>query len=166
MIQVIDTKIPKNTNKKIINNLFKVSNWTFGYDKNLNTNLNKKDSGFIFNSSNIENDILNTYANIVFDVIENNTFMKFRKIDRILWNWYHQGSNMKFHEDDFRDNKFSIIYNLHDNDGGTEFKINDEIKFYKSEESKALLFPSKIEHRGIAPKKDLNRFALNLVLEI
>jgi hypothetical protein len=166
MIQIINTEISKNTNRKIIDNLFKVSNWGFGADKILNTNINIKDSGFHFNSLNFKHDILNTYADIIFDLVENNTFMKFKKIDRIHWNWYHPGSDMKFHEDDFQDNKFSIIYNLHNNDGGTEFKINNEIKFYKSEESTALLFPSKIEHRGIAPKKDLNRFALNIVLEI
>ena len=73
---------------------------------------------------------------------------------------------MKFHEDDLQDNKFSIIYNLHDNDGGTEFRLNDEIKFIQSEESKAIVFPSKIEHRGIAPKNNINRFALNMVVEI
>ena len=67
---------------------------------------------------------------------------------------------------DLQDNKFSIIYNLHDNDGGTEFKINNEVKFYKSEESTALLFPSKIEHRGVSPTKDLNRFSLNILIEI
>ena len=67
--------------------------------------------------------------------------MKFRKkINRVYWNWYHPGSVMKFHLDVEEDNKFSIIYNLHDNDGGTEIKINDKILFYKSKESEFYFF--------------------------
>ena len=112
------------------------------------------------------NDILNTYAQIIFDMVERKTFMKFKKINRVYWNWYHPGSVMKFHLDVEEDNKFSIIYNLHDNDGGTEIKINDKITFYKSKESEALLFPSKLYHKGIAPKENLNRFSLNIILEI
>jgi hypothetical protein len=78
MIQIINTEISKNTNRKIIDNLFKVSNWGFGADKILNTNINIKDSGFHFNSLNFKHDILNTYADIIFDLVENNTFMKFK----------------------------------------------------------------------------------------
>ena len=166
MIQEINTSIPNTINKEIINSLFISNTWSFGADKNLNVNIDKKDSGFILDTIVSKNDILNTYAKIIFCIIEKNTFMKFKKIERIYWNWYHSNSEMKFHEDDPQDNKFSIIYNLHNNDGGTEFKINNEIKFIQSEESKAIVFPSKIEHRGIAPKKNINRFALNMVVEI
>jgi len=73
---------------------------------------------------------------------------------------------MEYHIDSNYDNLYSIIYNLHDNDGGTKFKINDKVTFYKANESEALLFPSKLIHKGVAPKKSLNRFSLNIVLEI
>ena len=163
MITKINTDIPSNTNKKIIETLYDTHNWRFGFDNALTKNPDKKDSGFILSQS---NDVLNTYAQIIFDMVEKKTFMKFKKIDRLFWNWYHPGSIMEFHQDMKEDNKFSIIYNLHDNDGGTEIKINDKNNFYKSVESEALLFPSKLYHKGVAPKENLNRFSLNIVLEI
>jgi hypothetical protein len=163
MITKINTDIPSNTNKKIIETLYDTHNWRFGFDNALTKNPDKKDSGFILSQS---NDVLNTYAQIIFDMVEKKTFMKFKKIDRLFWNWYHPGSIMEFHQDMKEDNKFSIIYNLHDNDGGTEIKINEKNNFYKSVESEALLFPSKLYHKGVAPKENLNRFSLNIVLEI
>tara|TARA_R100000664_G_C2680882_1_gene88941 strand:- start:123 stop:629 length:507 start_codon:yes stop_codon:yes gene_type:complete len=168
MITKINTNIPSNTNKKIIEKLYGAQNWRFGSDNILTKNPNKKDSGFILSPTIpfVGDDILNTYALIIFDIVEKNTFMKFKKIDRLFWNWYHPGSVMEFHQDMKEDNKFSIIYNLHDNDGGTEIKINEKNNFYKSIESEALLFPSKLYHRGIAPKENLHRFSLSIVLEI
>jgi|TARA_R100000455_G_scaffold31289_2_gene24439 hypothetical protein len=171
MITKINTDIPNNTNKKIIETLYNTHTWRFGVDNTLSKNPNIRDSGFMLFTYDVSNeyhnnDILNTYAQTIFDMIEKKTFMKFKKIDRIFWNWYHPGSIMEFHQDKKDDNKFSIIYNLHDNDGGTDIKINDKNNFYKSVESEALLFPSKLYHRGVAPKENINRFSLNIVLEI
>lgn len=171
MITKINTGILRNTNTKILESLCCIKGWYFGFDMNNHMNKDKQDAGFLvvtFNENGRyhNDDILNTYAETIFDTVQQNTFMKFKKINRIYWNWYHPGSVMQFHMDNKEDNKFSIIYNLHDNDGGTEFKINDEIKFYKSIESEALLFPSKLYHKGIAPKVNPNRFSLNIVLEI
>ena len=171
MITKINTNIPKNTNESILNTLFKSKGWYFGYDKNNHIDKNKKDAGFITVTYNEKGDYyidytLNTYAQVIFDVIESNSFMKFKKINRIYWNWYHPGSIMQFHIDTQGDNKFSIIYNLHNNDGGTEFKIDDQITFHKSIESEAILFPSKLYHRGVAPIINPNRFSLNIMLEI
>lgn len=170
MIKLIDTTIPSKTNKRIINKLFTKRNWCFGADEKINQDVSKKDSGFLLNTYNINfqesnNDDLNIYAELITDLVEISTFMKF-KIERIYWNWYNTESVMNFHQDNTNDNKFSIVYNLHDNDGGTEFKIDNQIKFFKSNESEALFFPSKLLHRGIASKIISNRFALNIVLEI
>jgi hypothetical protein len=85
---------------------------------------------------------------------------------RVYWNWYAPGALMEFHQDGNKDNYYSIIYNIHNNDGGTEFNINNKIKFFKSVESEALLFPSILYHRGMAPKESLNRFALNIIVQI
>tara|TARA_R100000664_G_C2681442_1_gene89277 strand:- start:80 stop:619 length:540 start_codon:yes stop_codon:yes gene_type:complete len=171
MLTKIDTNIPKNTNLNIINNLCSSKGWYFGFDENNFMSKDQKDAGLLTVTFKEEgqyysNDILNTYAQIVFDMVEKNSFMKFKKINRIYWNWYHPGSIMQFHMDNHEDNRFSIIYNLHDSDGGTEFKIDNQVKFYKSIESQAILFPSKIYHRGIAPKTNPNRFSLNIMLEI
>ena len=172
MVEQINTGLTKNTNNRIIEALYLAEHWKHGSDNTIHAkDLNKRDAGFILstydiNFNHVKNDILNTYAQVIFDLVEKNTYMKFKKIDRICFNWYHTGSMMEFHQDIDADNKFSIIYNLHDNDGGTEFKVNDKIKFYQSKGSEALLFPSKIEHRGMAPKTNLNRFCMNMILEI
>ncbi len=172
MISIINTNIPKETNRRIINELYYLKTWYFGHDKNIKDVINKQDSGFSSttfredNNNFYNNDVLNTYAKFIFDIVQKKSFMKFKKIIRIYWNWYHSSSVMLYHHDSEQHNMFSILYNLHDNDGGTEFKINDKVTFYKANESEALLFPSKLIHKGIAPKKSLNRFSLNIFLEI
>ena len=171
MISKIDTKIPKETNRRIINELYSLKTWFFGFDKDKKDIFNKQDSGFssitfIENEFFHNSDILNTYAQVIFDTVQKNSLMKFKKIVRINWNWYHSNSITKYHSDNEKDNSFSIVYNLHDNDGGTEFEINDKTTLHKSIESEALLFPSKVSHRGVAPKTSLNRFSLNIILEI
>ena len=171
MVTEIDTGIPKRTNKRIIDELYSLQTWFFGLDINIKNIVNKQDQGFSsITMSNeqtfVANDILNSFGYLVFDIVEKNSFMKFKKINRIYWNWYHPNSVMQYHCDDVRDNYFSILYNLHDNDGGTEFHINDKTTFYKSNESEALLFPSKLLHKGVSPKINLNRFSLNIILEI
>ena len=173
MITKINTNIPTQTNKRIIQTLFKTTFWGFAKDNELSHDLNKSNQGLAmvtFQDENIPyspNEILNTYAGIIFDMVQKDSFIKFKKIKRLYWNWYDQTSQgMAYHIDDPADNKYSIIYNLHTNDGGTNFKINDEIKFEKSTESEAIVFPSKIWHSGVAPTKDLHRFNLNIITEI
>ena len=173
MITKINTNISEKTNKRIINLLYDVNTWCFGYDNNLSKNLNKSNSGFIYKSytahpeaNYFSHDCLNTYATFIMDTVDQNCFLNFKKLRRIYWNWYSPGATMKFHQDDDEDNTYSIIYNLHTNDGGTEFKYNDKLDFYKSNESEAFLFPSKLYHRGVAPSENLNRFVLNIKVEI
>jgi|TARA_B100000073_G_scaffold242771_1_gene203667 hypothetical protein len=170
MITKIDTQIPEQTNRRILAILLDVSGWGFGKDvRSVKNNVNKKDSGFLLSTYEYEKDndhVLNVYAEIIFDFIQKNSYLKFKHIYRIYWNWYHPGSEMTFHDDEKKDNYYSIVYNLHNNDGGTEFKINDKIEFYPSVVSQAIVFPSKLIHRGIAPNKFFNRFSLNMVVEI
>ncbi len=169
MINVIQTGFPKQSNKKIINNLLCSANWKFGSDLILPDSV-RKDAGFILTSLDKASPIVlndyNIYAEIIVNLIQEKSFFKFKNIKRIFWNWYHPNSEMDFHQDDYSDKNFSIVYNLHDNDGGTEFKINDKIKFYQSNESEALVFPSKLFHRGISPKTKFHRFSLNMITEI
>jgi|TARA_R100000084_G_scaffold106482_1_gene64850 hypothetical protein len=172
MVEQISTGLTKNTNNRIIQELYRAENWRYGSDNRPEEkHLDRRDAGFILSTYDVnfnyhKNDILNTLGQVIFDMVEKNTHMRFKKIDRICFNWYHTGSMMEFHQDIDLHNKFSIIYNIHDNDGGTEFKVNDKVKFYQSKGSEALLFPSKIEHRGVAPKENLNRFCMNMMLEI
>ena len=57
-------------------------------------------------------------------------------------------------------NCLSIIYNLHNNDGGTNFKNN---KIVKSKEGQAVVFDSHNLHKGISSKNIPVRYALNIV---
>ena len=108
------------------------------------------------------NSPLEIYGYVLCDMIQNHTPIKIKNITRINWNWYNKNSVTEFHQDSIDDNYYSILYNLHTNDGGTEFKINDKVEFYPSVAGEALFFPSKILHRGIAPKTTPNRFILNI----
>tara|TARA_R110002096_G_scaffold221362_1_gene410164 strand:- start:95 stop:613 length:519 start_codon:yes stop_codon:yes gene_type:complete len=172
MINKIKVNFSANTNKRIIDILYTTPGWMFASDTQIKSKTYlDSDCGFIFKSYDnetpfVNNEILNTYANIIFDTVNDNSHLKFKIIKRIDWNWYHPGSTTKFHQDVLLDNHYSILYNLQDNDGGTEFIINNKNDFYKSNQSEALVFPSKILHRGVAPKKDLNRFALNMVVRL
>jgi hypothetical protein len=65
-----------------------------------------------------------------------------------------------FHTDNSYKCKTAILY-LNTCDGGTEFKINDEIKFIKSEENKIVIFNSNIEHRATKSKNVDFRYILN-----
>jgi|TARA_R100000030_G_scaffold38625_1_gene28926 hypothetical protein len=174
MITKINTSIPTDTNKKILDILFNSPSvdWGFAIDDRFKMNLKKLDSGLSFLTysqyqKHRPHEVLNTYASFIFDMTKEKSLIKFKEIDRFYWNWYHPYSKgTKFHIDETEDNCYSIIYNLHTNDGGTKFNINDEIKFEKSVESEAVIFPSKILHTGVAPTKDLHRFSLNIITRI
>ena len=116
MITKINTNILESTNKRIIDILFGSMGWRFATDTS-NKNINKSDFGFILSSLNedqkhLNNEILNTYAYFILDNIQNNSSIKFKKIKRLYWNWYHPGSQMEFHTDENNDNNYSILYNL------------------------------------------------------
>ena len=157
MIKKINTNTPTKTNKRIISLLSEIYGWGFGYDNNSNQiNVDKPDAGFTLKTYNnsfkyIDNDGLNCFAYFISDIVEKNIFFKFKSINRIHWNWYNPGSKMEFHSDESLDKFFSIVYNLHTNDGGTNFKDYETIS---SKESQAIVFKSEKLHKGIAPKKN------------
>ena len=171
IINKVQTDIPSSTNLRIIDLLYSCNCWRFASDDKSAGRLDKVDRGLILPSyadldpsARIES--LNIYANIILDAICHKSFFKYRIVRTFRWNWYHSNSQGDFHQDDQQDNEISVIYNLHENDGGTEFRIGDKIEFFKAEPSQALIFPSKIFHRGIAPKEKSNRFCLNIITEI
>ena len=47
MITKVNTDIPNNTNKKIIETLYNAQNWRFGFDQTLTKNPDERDSGFM-----------------------------------------------------------------------------------------------------------------------
>ena len=167
MIKIINTKINNLDNKQIINTLYEVANWQFPFEKGKG-NIDNFDQGMAYTSFKKKlfgferHPVLNTFAEKVFNIVTN----KKGNIVRVYWNWYNQNSQTFFHKDNLQHNFFSILYNIHTNDGGTEFIINNKNVFYKSNESESLLFPSLIEHKGVAPKKNKQRFSLNILYYI
>ena len=173
MIEIINTSIPHKTNNRIIEHLTLNTKWMFAYDReekhlivdNL-TKANDNDSGFIFKSFSAEHKytadgFLNMFALLVKDICTEQSKRKIGEIIRIYWNMYVPSSKMKYHFDMPKGNNcVSIIYNLHSNDGGTDFKNN---KIVKSKEGQAIVFNSDSLHKGISSKIIPVRYALNIV---
>jgi hypothetical protein len=65
-----------------------------------------------------------------------------------------------WHVDYNYDSTTAILY-LNTCNGGTEFKINNEIKFVNAEENKIVIFPSKTEHRGCTSTDSERRYIIN-----
>jgi DNA gyrase/topoisomerase IV subunit B len=177
MIETIDNILPAEINKKIIYFLLN-EKWNFATDNFNRDSVNKEninknkffnaeiDMGLTIISYHKERNItlqspLTLYAEIIYSLVKQKTKYKFIEPLRFYWNWYHPNSNTFYHKDEENRNLISFVYNLHTNDGGTIFKNND--LFIPSKDGQVLLFPSDLEHRGIAPKKSACRFNLNCV---
>ena len=156
MIEKINTHIPHQTNKRIIEYLTLNTKWMFACDKNEDhlivnniTNAGGNDSGFIFKTFAKEHGCTEQSKRKIGEII------------RIYWNMYVSSSKMKYHYDMPKEsNCLSIVYNLHNNDGGTDFKNN---KIIKSKEGQAIVFNSDNLHKGISSKNIPVRYALNIV---
>ena len=175
MLEIIDTNLPSRFNQKIINLLFTSRSWGIATDKKPLDNdiydINKYDTGFTLASyekefNNFGQSNLNIYAEIIVDSLFDKIKVKnFKNIERFYWNWYNQTSITEFHQDREEDNKISIVYNIHNNDGGTEIKIGNDLKFFPSISGQAIIFASNLWHRGLPPKINPQRFSLNILLE-
>ena len=139
------------------------------YHSSLKHNLknNNRNSGFVLLTYNVTNNInlntpLNIYAETIFHLIKEKSKYDITDPLRFYWNYYDSSSMGKLHQDMTTNGHYSIIYNLHTNDGGTEF-FDGKKTFIKSKAGQAIIFPSEINHRGVAPKKLNHRFNLNIV---
>ena len=65
-----------------------------------------------------------------------------------------------WHTDNNYKSTTAILY-LNTCNGGTEFKINNEIKFVNAEENKIIIFPSNIEHRACTSTDSDRRYIIN-----
>jgi hypothetical protein len=171
-MKIFNNILPINSNQKIIKNLLHSPNWQFAEDDDkpaeigvFNNEVNH--AAFILTSydvfKNINNDlILNTYANLIADIVCEKAEIKKYTIQRFCWNYYMPGMNGNYHTDNDNDNRISILYNLHTTDGG--FYLED--KFFPDTMGTAKVFKSNIKHKGIGPIKDKARFNLNIVIMI
>mgnify|MGYP003115002922 FL=1 len=73
---------------------------------------------------------------------------------------FYKENSCAFHTDQKFNCKTAILY-LNTCDGGTEFKIEDKIKFVKSEENKIVIFDTNIEHRGTKSNDADFRYLIN-----
>jgi hypothetical protein len=62
---------------------------------------------------------------------------------------------------DYKYKSTTAILYLNTCNGGTEFKINNEIKFVNAEENKIVIFPSSIEHRACTSTDSDRRYIIN-----
>jgi hypothetical protein len=166
-LKILNNILPKEINNKIINELAN-HHWFIAWDNAMNRKekiFSKKNNGFsiITMSEGREqmNSILNVYGEIIFNLIIKKLKVK-GVLDRIFWNMYLKESETELHTDRPYSNYFSVVYNLHTTDGGTEI----DNKFYPDLEGQAKIFNSNTLHRGLGPKQDNVRFNLNLVFKI
>tara|TARA_R100000329_G_C7573165_1_gene202917 strand:- start:342 stop:884 length:543 start_codon:yes stop_codon:yes gene_type:complete len=177
-IERVKINFPVNSLHALIQRLVGTVRWTFAIDNKdgVNrfisdfSNAKNTDSGFSYTSfdrtRNIcDHDILNTNAQIIFDLIqEKSKILNSKNIMRFFWNYYHRDSMCKIHTDNLNPKSTSIVYNIHSNTGGTEFFQDGKNEFIQSVQNEAIIFPSRLEHRGVAPKESY-RFSLNIIVE-
>lgn len=177
ILQHLNNILSEDFNQNIIYELKNIAKWRISPDEYYEDQGNLKseysDSGLLINSfneelnipkddsENLEYSFLNVSAHHIFKTILSKCDYNFTniKLKRYLWNYYNRASDGVDHLDSNKDNSFSIVYYLHDCDGGTV--IGDQ--FYKSISRNAIIFKSNIKHRGIGPKEYKNRFLLNIV---
>lgn len=177
IIENLENILSKDFNNNILNELKNINSWRISPDElvyeDIKLSDNYSDSGMILHSYSTEYNIpkddsdglkysfLNASANHIFNSVLDNSEFAFSniKLHRYLWNYYNRASDGVTHVDSKLDNTYSIIYYLHNSDGGTF--IGDT--FYKSISNNAIVFKSNIKHRGCGPKKEKNRFLLNIL---
>ena len=134
-IELIDISFPKQLNKTLISYLISNTAWRFATDLNqdelIRDNITKKngfDYGFFIRTYDVKeqhyrDDFLNNIAQTIKNMIDEKSNFNIGLIQRIYWNMYVNSSVMEYHRDQQADNNcISIVYNLHTNDGGTNFK--------------------------------------------
>ena len=166
--------LPKAINNMILEELCNSCRWRLAFDKGprdiyVSMLLNEVDKDFGWNMRSYhsrehfdENVKLNSWAQVVFFKVieESKKFINPRPV-RFNWNYYNKSSTGQSHTDSENKNSHSILYSIHDTDGGVQ--VADS--FFKDVEGEAKLFPSFVEHKGIGPTKNVLRFNLNIVFE-
>ena len=183
-IEIFDLPVPKELNKEVINYLGNQGRWSFVFDGNRSfspqlseiiTSDKKTDQGMAIITYSRNNSVagttvdhyLNHFGDWIYSFCKERSKLKIQHIERIYWNLYSPGASCLWHVDKDSGGVIghygSIVYNLHSNDGGTEFEGNQKIL---AKEGQAMIFPSHLRHRGVAPKKNKWRFSLNIVTKI
>ena len=173
MTETFDNLFDPFFNKHIVDGLKYLSGWRLASISENDVSLigPYSDTGFLLqtytkNSPDGYNPKLNAYAELVLAKVLDQSKYIFHDMSpyRYFWNYYNTASTGILHRDilpDIEGNFMSILYNLNDNDGGTEV---DNI-VYTSQQSRAIMFNSRTLHRGIGPTQSKQRFSLNVVFQ-
>lgn len=177
IIEHLNKVLSKDFNDNVLFELKSIAAWRISPDEYADNqgdlSVNASDSGMLINSYNkdigipknrtndLEYSFLNVSAHHIFRSVLNKSQFNFYNIDlkRYLWNYYNRSSDGVYHTDSQLDNAYSIVYYLHDSDGGTIIG-NDT---YSSISNDAIIFKSNIPHKGVGPKLSKNRFLLNIM---
>lgn len=130
------------------------------------TNL-EQHTGFVFkikrDNQEIEyNEPFSLYAMIIVNQLSKLLKFEYKKITRIIYNYYCQNQSSTEHVDGDYDNEFSVIYNPTTTDGGTII-LGEK---YPDVVSQAKIFKSKWLHSSWPIDKDKARVSINIKFEI
>jgi hypothetical protein len=110
-----------------------------------------------FNENKINSDLYDHYIIPVLKKLNCNAVIQVRA-NMFLNKLFNKSG---WHSDYNLDSKTAILY-LNSCNGGTELKIEEEIKFIKSEENKLIIFPSKTIHRVCTSTNVDARYIINI----
>jgi len=111
-----------------------------------------------FNNNNINSDYHIKYISPILKKLEAKAIIEVRA--NLSPSSFYGENACAFHIDNSYQSKTAILY-LNTCDGGTEFKINGEIKFVKADENKIVIFDSNIYHRGTKSIDQDFRYIIN-----
>ena len=176
IIEKLENILSKDFNNSVLQELKNNNSWGISPDEireEVELSDNYSDSGMLLHSFNTGMNLpkdnveslklafLNVSATHVLNSVLNNSAFTFNNmvVQRYLWNYYNRASEGVIHLDAKEDNAYSIIYYLHDSDGGT--LVGDT--FHKSVSNDAIMFKSNTKHKGFGPKTGKSRFVLNIL---
>ena len=98
------------------------------------------------------------YAEIILNQLSKQLKFEYKKITRIIYNYYCRNQFATEHQDGTEDNEFSLVYNITTTDGGTIIQGEK----YPDKIGQAKIFKSKWWHRSWPCVKDKGRVSLNI----
>tara|TARA_R100000329_G_scaffold16942_1_gene17204 strand:+ start:46 stop:612 length:567 start_codon:yes stop_codon:yes gene_type:complete len=178
---LVDDILHHKDNIKILKHLFSFGHFQIDGTPIKNKNYNSKEdfllnktftdieqhSGFTCQIKNEQEDIpynepLSIYCFIIMNQLSKRLDFDYKKITRIIYNYYCRDQFCTEHVDGNTDNEFSIVYNLSTTDGGTIIQGQK----YSDKSSQAKIFKSKWLHSSWPIDKDKGRVTLNIKFEI
>jgi hypothetical protein len=98
------------------------------------------------------------YSEIIVNQLSKQLKFEYKKITRIMYNYYCREQCATEHQDGTDDNEFSLVYNITTTDGGTIIQGEK----YPDKGGQAKIFKSKWWHSSWPCDKDKGRVSLNI----